>query len=540
MSIAPTYPGVYLQEIPSGVRTITGVATSITAFLGRAPLGPVNQPVLISSYGDYERAFGGLSLSSTLSYAVRDFFANGGSQAVVVRLYRNKPDPLSTTDTPLPALSGIAGAMLSGTGTTPPGLTFAAASPGAWGNGLTVLVDTAGITAEIAQLQGLQQADLFNLTVKRGSTVERFTNLSFVDGPRRVDRVLAQQSQLVRCALTAITGLTVTDLVTATHTTVSSVTTASPVALTGGIDSLALDDTTYQGNQALKTGLYALEDADLFNLLCIPPDDRAGDTSAAVYSTALGYCVSRRAVLIVDPPAAWQRAGDAQAGLAGLTLNGVNARNAALYFPRIVEADPLRQGQPDVFAPSGAVAGLLSATDAQRGVWKAPAGLDTALSGIQGPAARLTDADSGQLNPLGINCLRTFPVGGSVIWGARTLRGADQLADEYKYLPVRRLALFIEESLFRGSQWAVFEPNAAPLWAQLRLNIGAFMNNLFRQGAFQGQSPKEAYFVKCDAETTTQTDINLGVVNILVGFAPLKPAEFVIIQLQQMAGQIAA
>jgi hypothetical protein len=144
------------------------------------------------------------------------------------------------------------------------------------------------------------------------------------------------------------------------------------------------------------------------------------------------------------------------------------------------------------------------------------------------------------LNPLGVNCLRTFPIIGSVVWGSRTLRGADLLADEYKYVPVRRLALYLEESLFRGTQWVVFEPNDEPLWSQIRLNVGAFMQNLFRQGAFQGKTPSEAYFVKCDKETTTQNDINLGVVNVVVGFAPLKPAEFVIIKIQQMAGQIAA
>jgi phage tail sheath protein FI len=166
----------------------------------------------------------------------------------------------------------------------------------------------------------------------------------------------------------------------------------------------------------------------------------------------------------------------------------------------------------------------MARTDTQRGVWKAPAGLDAALNGIQGLQLNLTDDENGQLNQLGINCLRSFPVTGRVVWGSRTLRGANQIADEYKYVPVRRTALFIEESLYRGTQWVVFEPNDEPLWAQIRLNIGAFMHSLFRQGAFQGKSPKEAYLVKCDAETTTQTDINLGIVNILVGFAPLKHA----------------
>jgi phage tail sheath protein FI len=250
-------------------------------------------------------------------------------------------------------------------------------------------------------------------------------------------------------------------------------------------------------------------------------------------------------MLIVDAPHEWgvspaTAAANARSGLSGLGLSGVAARNAALYFPRVVQPDPERDRQLDTFVPCGIIAGVMARTDSQRGVWKAPAGLDAALNGIQGLQVNLTDEENGQLNPLAINCLRAFPVNGRVVWGARTLRGADQLADEYKYIPVRRMALFIEESLYRGTQWVVFEPNDEPLWAQIRLNVGAFMQNLFRQGAFQGRTPREAYLVKCDKETTTQNDINLGIVNILVGFAPLKPAEFVIIKIQQIAGQVVA
>ena len=151
----------------------------------------------------------------------------------------------------------------------------------------------------------------------------------------------------------------------------------------------------------------------------------------------------------------------------------------------------------------------------------------------------LNDRENGVLNPYAVNCIRNFSVYGTIVWGARTLQGNDQLGSEWKYIPVRRTALFIEESLFRALKWVVFEPNDEPLWSEIRLNVGAFMHNLFRQGAFQGQTPTDAYFVKCDSETTTQNDINLGIVNIVVGFAPLKPAEFVVIQIQQMAGQIA-
>jgi phage tail sheath protein FI len=303
----------------------------------------------------------------------------------------------------------------------------------------------------------------------------------------------------------------------------------------GGRDGSILNDNDVTGSEGNKTGLYALRKADLFNLLCITPLTRDADTGSSTLSAALAYCKKRRALLIVDPPSSWKKTSDAVSGVDGL---GLRDENAAVYFPRIKMADPLKENRLEEFVPCGAVAGIFARTDAQRGVWKAPAGLDATVTGVRELSYKLTDGEHGQLNPLGVNCLRTFPVVGHVIWGARTLEGADRLASEWKYIPVRRLTLFIEESLYRGTQWVVFEPNDEPLWAQIRLNVGAFMHNLFRQGAFQGTTPREAYFVKCDKETTTQNDINLGVVNILVGFAPLKPAEFVIIKIQQMAGQI--
>jgi phage tail sheath protein FI len=191
-----------------------------------------------------------------------------------------------------------------------------------------------------------------------------------------------------------------------------------------------------------------------------------------------------------------------------------------------------------VFPPSGFVAGLYAKTDASRGVWKAPAGVEAGLTGVSGLTRVLTNDENGVLNPKAVNCLRTFPVYGTVVWGARTLKGNDEVGSEWKYIPVRRTALFLEESLYRALKWVVFEPNDEPLWAQIRLNVGAFMHDLFRQGAFQGTTPRDAYFVKCDKETTTQNDINLGIVNIVVGFAPLKPAEFVVIHIQQIAGAI--
>jgi hypothetical protein len=214
--------------------------------------------------------------------------------------------------------------------------------------------------------------------------------------------------------------------------------------------------------------------------------------------------------------------------------------NTAFYFPWILAADPLKQNAIGQFPPCGFVAGMYATTDANRGVWKAPAGTETALVGASGVTVPLNDAQNGILNPVGMNCVRFFSVYGTVIWGARTAQGNDEIGSQWKYVPIRRLALYLEESLYRALQWVVFEPNDDPLWAQIRLNITAFMQTLYRQGAFQGTTPKQAYFVKCDSETTTSTDQDNGVVNVVVGFAPLKPAEFVIIQIQQIAGQTAS
>lgn len=576
------YPGVYIEEIPSGVRTITGVATSITAFLGRAALGPVDEPVTINSYGDFERRFGGLGANYPMSYAVRDFYLNGGAQAIIVRAYKSPSAPTEPR-----------------TSITVDGLTLEANHPGSWGKQLRLSIDP-GVSSEMRTALGLQPGDpLFHMTVGYGSSKETFLNLTLVNTARQINRVLAAESGLVRwkgvwapptmpdlsaavAALEALNALRKADppdqaaikAATDTYNTaklklddpvlkaekvLAAAETANPQvpaeiaaakaaveaakAPLQGANSDPLDVASTTGSELGKTGLYALEKADLFNLLCIPPDTRSGDTPPAIYQEAMTYCAKRRAMLIVDAPAAWsanaaEAASKARDGLPALNLSGNEARNAALYFPRVVQADPLRGGQLDSFVPCGLMAGIMARTDSNRGVWKAPAGLEAAMNGIQGINIPLTDDENGMLNPLGINCLRAFPVNGRVVWGARTLRGADQLADEYKYIPVRRTALFIEESLYRGTQWIVFEPNDEPLWAQIRLNLGAFMNNLFRQGAFQGKTPAEAYFVKCDKESTTQNDINLGIVNIIVGFAPLKPAEFVVIKLQQIAGQI--
>jgi phage tail sheath protein FI len=398
-----TAPGVYVEEVPSLPRTISGVDTSTAAFIGRTPKGPLanasDGPVQVVSLHQFQRDFGAIDPACPLTLAVRDFYANGGTRALVARLHAGTPQQ-----------TGEAG---------PP-----------------------------------------------------------------------------------------------------------------------LQEHHYLGDRVDMTGLHALRKASAFNLLCIPPDSVEGDTAPAVYQAALDLCVERGALLLVDPPAAWNdpvallREGVDAAAV--LDMERSAARNAALYVPRLRQPHPSLPGQTLTCVPCGAVAGVIARTDANRGVWKAPAGPEADVRGSSGLSVALDDADSTVLNPVGVNCLRAFPVQGTVVWGARTLRGADVNADDYKYIPVRRTALFIEHSVQRGIAWAVFEPNAEPLWAQLRATVSTFLHALFVQGAFQGTSPRDAYFVRCDAGTQTQAGIDQGLCRVVIGFAPLKPAEFIVLQLLQM------
>ena len=531
MPIPLTYPGVYIEEVPSGVRTITGVATSITAFIGRTDRGDVDEAVLINSFGDYERQFGGLSLISPISYAVRDFYLNGGTKAIVVRVH-NGATPATIT-------------LAAGAGS----LALEAASPGGWGNRLRAGVDYNTRDKD----EPSPDTHLFNLTVQEvdpatGQPVqtEKHLNVSTEStNPRFVTRVLDQESSLVRVA-GSVPSARPDDTMAVKSPLESPLTfeltfiAATPNSGSDG-SPVTIAQIVGTGFRSDKRGLYALEKADLFNLLCIPPLDFTGDVPTSLLDEAATYCRERRAMMIVDSSANWTRRQTAISDFSAGTYPGIatpNRINAALFFPRIRQPNPLRDGQLEELVPCGAIAGVMARTDAQRGVWKAPAGQDAGLVGVPELSVPLTDLENGDLNPLGINCLRTFPIINRVVWGARTLDGADSRASEWKYIPVRRTALYIEESLYRGTQWVVFEPNDEPLWAQIRLNIGAFMQGLFRQGAFQGRTPREAYFVKVDKETTTQNDIDKGIVNILVGFAPLKPAEFVVIKIQQIAGQI--
>jgi phage tail sheath protein FI len=644
MPVKPTFPGVYIEEVPSGVRTIVGVATSVGAFIDSFARGPMSRALQIFSFADFEREFGGLDAQSEASYAIQQFFLNGGSEAWVIRVGQAGSFATAQIDLkddtgagPGGSLRVFAGRLIKGTSVR---------DPGAWGNSIRLDVDydTTDTTtlfnltvSEVspAGTQPILRTETFrNLTMAAGATNSavdvinegsRIVQVSSLganrpaqtgtagiplnlggiapplrcnaeinaEGPQVVSLGAAaptspQQArslleaalraaapgdprytnatvQLIGGRLRVLTGRTGRtpgtpfDPESTLTFTENGGNTAAALGLLGvtpnvqqyslgmgaggaqanaipGDDGNLPDASDLIGVRLNKTGLFALEDVSLFNILCLPRAANLTAGMATVYSAAEAYCLERRAFLIVDIPANVTTVQDMKDFLE--TNASLRSRNAAVYFPRLRIADPLNNFRLRDMAPSGTVAGIYARTDNDRGVWKAPAGIDATLRNVNELSYVLTDPENGALNPLGINCLRNFPIYGNVVWGARTLDGADVQASEWKYLPVRRFALFLEESLYRGTKWVVFEPNDEPLWAQIRLNVGAFMQTLFRQGAFQGQTPREAYFVKCDKETTTQDDIDQGIVNILVGFAPLKPAEFVIIKISQIAGQI--
>jgi phage tail sheath protein FI len=560
-----TYPGVYIQELENTVRTITGVSTSITAFVGRAWRGPVDEPTMLFSFADYEREFGGLWSDSTMSYAVHQFFQNGGSQALVVRVVAQPPAEQTDADSgteageegqrgrkgrrarraegggePEPDPAGPSAALFTLDG----GWEFVAATPGSWGKKLRVWIDHETMKPDDPQFFNLAVEDSAegphsDLSPPGSALREEYRNVSINEGsPRFIGRVLEQRSRLLRLKAAPKTSRSRPSI--EKGMVPAQVTSGALPDMNGSsIDAGAVVD---EGNRANKTGMFALDKASIFNLLCIPPFQPGTSNPLQTWTAAANYCQERRAFLIVDAPAEWT----ATTAVTEITqLRSTIVRDhAAVFFPNVRLPDPQH---PDViadYAPCGVVAGVMSRTDANRGIWKAPAGIDANLRGVLGLSIaghpdNLTDNEIGQLNPQGINCLRGMPGVGQVVWGARTIDGADVFSgSQWKYLPVRRLALYIEESLFRGTQWVVFEPNDEPLWSQIRLNVGGFLHTLFRQGAFQGATPDQAYFVKCSRETTTQDDINNGIVNIIVGFAPVKPAEFVVIKIQQIAQQL--
>lgn len=667
-----SHPGVYLQEAPGGMSAITSVSTAITAFVDCFSEGPVNQATEVSGLAEFEHVFGGLDARSEASYAITQFFLNGGTRAVVVRTH-------AASDA-APFTAATVGLRSVATVGAPAVMTLVAASEGSWGNSVRAEVD----------LHTADPTRFFNLTLTRHASaasdapvLQQEQHLAVTldpADPRHVVRVLAADSRLARAEVPAplpgtplpvplpvgtlggtlpTAGPALADLLDtlrcappaavqplprrlrvqvgggqtfeatlptwsahevttlaqlaarlqgALRTAVGTAAAGAPtppvlagatvsvvgnarLSVTPGrgdpgrrltdtlMFNLADDAATLMGLTSTATvnvaayplgsalgdvgafvqgvpgadgeppgaaelvgpaadandrGLYALRQADLFNLLAIPRAASLDDAQMReVVQDGIAFCEARRAFMLVDIPEHVNAVADVRDWLAA--HGEWRSRNAALFFPRLRMADPKAGGRLRSFAASGTLAGVFARIDGDRGVWKAPAGIEATLLGVDALDCRLDDTENGLLNPLAINCLRAFPPHGLVNWGARTLEGSDTAGSQWQYIPVRRLALMLEESLVRGTRWAVFEPNDEPLWAKVRLSIGAYLNALFRQGAFQGSNPKEAYFVRCDATTTSQTDRDRGIVRIEVGFAPLKPAEFVVLTIRQMS-----
>jgi phage tail sheath protein FI len=498
------HPGVFIEEIPSGVQTIPGVPTSITAFVGRTWRGPLDEPVHLKSFADYERRFGGLWRESTLGFAVKQFFENGGTHAIVVRVATRAGET---------AAKGATVRLQDGE-------VFRAADPGSWGLNLKVAIDHGGLTGDkVFNLTVADDAESRRDSGQRGGSGanERFTNLS-VDpaSPQFIDGVL-KQSQLLRydSGLRAVAPREQT-----------------AIALDGsGTDGAPIGTTevTAPGNRAAQTGLYALDKAGLFNLLCIPPYRPGRDLDVANdWTPAARYCADRGAILIIDAPATWTVDNAVENVRA---FQEIADESAALYFPRVLAPDPFDGGRLAAYAPCGMVAGVMSRTDMNRGVWQAPAGIDAGLLGVSGPSTKVNDNAQSRLSPFGINCLREFPDRGVLIWGAHTL--ARSGSSEWKYVNVRRFFLYIEESIDQGTQWVVFEPNSEPTWSAVVRLVETFLTRLWRAGALVGSKPEEAFYVRCDRSTMTQEDIDNGRLIAIVGIAPVRPAEFVILRVSQ-------
>lgn len=534
MPVTPTYPGLYIEELPSSARAITAAPTSITVFVGYvhpflglcAENGKWGQAIRIFSFTDYERQFGGLYQSSVIgpshvAYAVNQFFLNGGADGYVVGLQpKYYGDHGAAPITPAYGTLGPAGN----------GIKFTSRRLTDMDNKVTVTVRNARPAARAPAGAANDTADL---VVAFSTHVEtyRAVNLNAADPINFIEQRL-KGSQIVTVSPDGTYPTAFTFSGAQTSIEIFNMDPPDPAVV--GANVKLFDPSDFE--DVFKADA-PLDKVEIFNILVLPGVENAG-----VLGYALAYCEAKRAFLIMDPPI--NRAADDSDGLPTIeeyveSATMVKGPNAALYFPYLKMLDPVSSTTIEV-PPSGYVAGIYARTDNARGVWKAPAGLETTLLNTTGVVDRglMTDMRQGTLNPLGVNVVRSFPDSGTVIWGARTSVGEDTALQQWRYVPVRRTALFIEQTLLRNLGWVVFEPNDEPLWSAIRTSIEAFMLSLYRQQAFQGSTPSQAFVVKCDATTTQQVDIDNGIVNILVGFRPLKPAEFVIIQIQQLAGQL--
>jgi uncharacterized protein len=538
MPVTPTYPGLYIQELPFSTHTVQPAPTSIAAFIGyvnpwATDASLFNVAVQLSSFSDFESQFGGLFTSGLvdpgLPRAVFQFFANGGSTAYVAALQPIYRDGSGNTIIAM----------------TDPSVAFAVnimASDGKSGIRLVAqqFVDQVPmglIVSNLASAPGTSVYNQFDLAITYGSTIETYRGVALgvaatINPGKAPDKFINPRSALVQ--VQPIGGSFGTDL---PASAAGPATFVCPL-LEPATGALANFNTTFSANdfiQVMQTST-SLDQVEIFNLLLVP-----GVSDSSVQSAALAFAEHKLAFAILDPPQSAMLAGT-PSGIDSFASNMPRSQNGAVYFPWLLSNDPV-SSQTVAVAPSGFVAGIYAATDVARGVWKAPAGLATVILNTSGPVGGgvVTDAQAGDLNGnQSVNCLRQFAATGTVVFGARTLVGNNPAYLQSRYVPVRRMTLFLEQTLLANLRWVVFEPNDDPLWTAIRLSIESFMLGLWNQGALQGSTPSQAFQVKCDSSTTTPDDQLQGIVNIVVAFAPLKPAEFVIINIAQMAGQSAS
>ena len=509
------HPGVYIEELPSGSRPIEGVGTSTACFIGYVTRGPVGEPTLISSFDDYQRSFGGLredngsNRGDDMGHAVSAFFLNGGGKAYIVR-----------------AVAAGSAAAASGTvrdlADTTDLLEIDAANPGTWADGLVVRITPRTLGATTTFTLSIGTLDGANFVAQ-----ESFSDLVPEPGtPTEMVSVVNSASTLIHLTLPAGGAA-------ALRTRLEAATPLSITLGTGGDGNRpALAD-----YQAILTPLLKVRD---ISILLLPGIFWGTDANEAIINAAIAHCEEiRNRMLIVDPEPGNELSSETEVNALGLPTSTYSVT----YYPWVRIANPFYNPDSNPAAartllasPAAMAAGLWAKTDGRRGVWKAPAGIEFPLLGAASLEYVVEDPEQDFLNPAGVNAIRRLPGFGPVVWGTRTR--STRANPEWRYVPVRRTAIFIEESVYNGIQWAVFEPNDHRLWASLRTNIESFLNGLFRVGAFQGEKSSDAYFVRCGlGQTMTQGDIDRGQVIALIGFAPLKPAEFVIVRIQQKVAQ---
>jgi phage tail sheath protein FI len=544
------HPGVYVQEVPSTVRPIQGVSTSTAAFIGIADKGPIPgavlpngrmaQAILVTSFTDYQRQFGGFRADSFLTYAAQAFFMNGGQRLYVVRV--------AVTNSTSPP-TGQPARRATSPSTFP--LHVSALTEGLWGDAISLAIRPSS-NPDPSNFKLFVYYDPGSGPV----VVETYDAVTFSNSPSLGPTAVNPADDVVAMVNSRSEYIAITSAVTARPTDSGLDSHLQPVgtALINGADgSQPIDHigAPAADNTVTGTGLYALDKITDVSIIAIPGQ---GDPNTVSRGTL--YCKTQRPLAdcffigdmgtIVGAVSAARSDGATTsirtiaqaAGFVATLPDRSTGDFGAIYYPWIWSTDPIGRGRnPKILLPpSGFVAGISARIDNSRGVFKAPAGIEAGVGGAISVATSVSDVEQDLLNPVSVNAIRSVPGSGYVVWGARTF-GSDA---SWRYVPVRRMAIFLRVSIYYGIQWAVFEPNDEPLWAELRLNIRSFMLTQFRAGAFQGGTPDDAFFVKCDSSTTTQQDIDNGVVNILVGFAPLKPAEFVVLRLSQKVNQPAA